>query len=84
MGRRVDYRPEGHRVGDLPVEPDVLVDRDEVGQRRTENTDYVAQQRDEDQASVESENKTGTARDPHRVFEGIKSRKSFICMLILL
>ena len=46
------------------MEPDVLVGREEPVQFRTNETNNVAQHRNEDQASVESENKTGATRSP--------------------
>ena len=64
VGRRVDYGPEGHRIGNLPVEPGGLIDRGEPAQCLAEDAKGVTQHRDEDQASVEGEDKTGTTRDP--------------------
>ena len=64
MGRGVDHGPEGHRIGNLPVEPDVLIGRQQPPQFWTEETKDIAQHRNEDQPSVESENKAGTTGDP--------------------
>ena len=43
------------------MEPDILIGREEPGQGRTDEAKDVAQHRDEDQTSIESEDKTGAA-----------------------
>lgn len=41
VGRRVDHGPEGHRIGNLPVEPDTLIDRGEPARLRAEEANGV-------------------------------------------
>ena len=84
MGRGVDHGPEGHRIGNLPVEPDVLIGREEPAEFRADEANNVAQHGDEDQASIESENKTGTTRRPDRPLEGVETGKPSIGVLFLL
>lgn len=81
VGRSVDRGPERHRVGHLFMEPDIFVDREEVTQPWADDTDNVAKQGDEDQASIESENKASTTRDPDGVLESIKGREPMIGIL---
>lgn len=42
MSGSVNDGPEEHTIGDLSMEPDVLVERDEPGERRTEDAHRVA------------------------------------------
>jgi len=78
MGSCMDHGPEGHRIGDLPMEPDVLIGREEPTQFRTDEANDVAQHRDEDQAPIEGEGKTGATRSPDRPLKGVEAGKSGI------
>lgn len=71
----VDHGPECHGVGNLPVEPDVLVGGEEPGNAGADNTDNVAQHRDENQATIECEDQTSTPRRPYRPSERVQSRE---------
>ena len=81
VGRGVNHGPEGHRIGNLSVEPNVLIGREEPAEFRADEANNVAQHRDEDQASIESENETGTTRRPDRPFEGVEASKPSIGVL---
>lgn len=48
----VNDREEEHRIGDLPMEPDVLVEGQEPGQLRSENHHQVAQDGQCDERSI--------------------------------
>lgn len=74
----MNHGPEGHRIGDLSVEPDVLIGREEPTQFRTDEANNVAQHRDENQASIESKNETGTAGGPDRPLKGVETSKPSI------
>lgn len=63
------------------MEPDVLIGWEEPSQLRSDDTDDIAQHRDENQAPVESEGETGTTRRPHRESETIESVESNIGVL---
>ena len=71
----MDHSPEGHRIGNLPVEPDVLIGREEPVQFRADETKNVAQHGKENQASVESENKAGATRSPDGPLETVETSK---------
>lgn len=64
MSSSVDHGPEGHGICDLSMEPDVFVGREEPSELGTEDTDDISKHWDEDQTSIESQDKTGTTRDP--------------------
>ena len=48
VGRSVNHGPEGHRISNLPMEPDVLIGREEPVQFRADEANNVAQHRDKD------------------------------------
>ena len=77
----MDHGPEGHRIGNLSVEPDVLIGREEPAQFRADEANNVAQHRDQDQSSVESENKTGATRSPDGPLEGVETSETSIGIL---
>ena len=68
----VDHGPECHGVGDLPVEPDVLVGGEEPGNAGADNTDNVAQHWHENETTIERKDETCTTRDPDRPSEGVQ------------
>ncbi len=47
------------------MEPDILVSREQPSQSWTDNTNNVAQHRDENQAAVEGEDQTCPPRGPN-------------------
>lgn len=63
------------------MEPDILVSREQPSQTRTDNTDNVAQHRDENQTAVEGEDQTCSSRDPNGPFELVQGGK--LCMRLL-
>lgn len=42
VGRSVNHGPEGHRIGNLPMEPDVLIGREEPTQFRADEANNIA------------------------------------------
>ena len=81
MSGSVDHGPEGHRVGHLSVEPDVLVGRESPGETGADDTDDVPQHGDEDQATIECENKTCTSRRPHGPRQCVQSKELLVRFL---
>jgi hypothetical protein len=73
VGGRVDHGPECHGVGNLTMEPDVLVRRERPGQLGADEADDVAEHRDEDHAAVQGEDETGTTGRPHGPLEGVQT-----------
>lgn len=63
------------------MEPDVLVGREEPGELGPDDTNDVAQHRDEDHGTVKSQDKTGTARGPDGESERVKASQSGIGLL---
>lgn len=60
----VDHGPESHRVRDLTMEPNVLVCREKPCHVWANDTDNVAEHRDEDEEAIDGEYETGTTRSP--------------------
>ena len=75
MGRGMGHRPEGHGVGDLSMEPNVLVGGKEPCKLGTDDTNDVAQHRDKDETAIECEYQTGATRNPNREFEAVQTGK---------
>jgi hypothetical protein len=75
VGSRVDHRPERHLVGDLPVEPDVLVRREQPGELGPDHADDVTEHGHEDHAAIESEHKTRSTGGPHGPGEAVQTSK---------
>jgi hypothetical protein len=48
VGGSVDHCPKGHRVGDLTVEPNVLIGGEKPGEFRPDDTNDISQHREED------------------------------------
>ena len=71
----MDHGPEGHRIGNLSVEPDVLVGREEPAQFRADEAKNVAQHGEKNQATIESENKTGATGSPDGPLERVEAGK---------
>lgn len=69
----MDHSPEGHGVGDLPVEPNIFIGREQPGELGADDTNDVSQHWDEDKTAIECKDKTSTTRKPDGVFEGIKT-----------
>ena len=73
MRGRVYHRPERHRIRDLTVEPDVLVGGEEPGDAGANDKNDVAQHGDEDQATIEGKDETGTPGRPDGPGEAVES-----------
>lgn len=69
----MDHGPKGHRVRDLPVEPDILIGGEEPSEFGADETDDVAQHGHQDESSVEGENKTSPSRCPDGPCQSVKS-----------
>ena len=66
------------------MEPDVLIGREEPAQFRADKANNVAQHRNKDQASIESENETGATGSPDGPLEGIETCKPSVGGLLLM
>jgi hypothetical protein len=75
MCSSVDHCPKGHRVGDLTVEPDVLIGGEEPGEPWSEYANEVPQHWEEDEAAIESEDEPRTSRGPNGILQGVEARK---------
>lgn len=72
VGGGVNHGPEGHRVRNLSVEPDVFVRGEKPGQFWANDSNDIAKHRDQNQATVEREDETSTARSPYGPFETVE------------
>ena len=70
--RGVDHGPERHGVGDLAMEPDVLVRGEKPSEARTDDTDDIAKHGEEDEASVVGKDQACTTGAPHGELEAIE------------
>jgi hypothetical protein len=68
----VDHGPESHRVGNLTMEPDVLVCRERPGELGADDTDDVPEHGHQDQATIEGEDKTSATGGPDGPLETVK------------
>lgn len=68
----MNHGPEGHRVRDLTVEPDVLVGGEEPCELGADNTNDVAQHGHEDETAIEGEDETGSTRHPDRPCQAVE------------
>lgn len=75
VSRGVYHGPESHGVGDLSMEPNVLVGGKEPCKLGTDDTNDVAQHRDKDETAIECEYQTGATRNPNREFEAVQTGK---------
>ena len=69
----MDDGEEEHGVGDLPVEPDVLVKRQPPYLRPNVPEDIPAH-REQDECHIDREDQTCASRHPHREGEGVEAR----------
>ena len=74
----MDHGPEGHGIGDLPVEPDVLIGREGPGELGTDDTNDVSQHREEDKTTIVCKNQASTSRGPNGEPEGVQASQSQI------
>lgn len=73
VGSSVNHGPESHGVGDLSVEPDVLVSGEEPLHSGTDDTEDVAEHGNKDKATIVCENETGATGSPDRVCKTVES-----------
>jgi hypothetical protein len=71
MGSSVDDREQEHGVRRLPVEPLTLIEG-QKGDLRPQNSDDITAHGQQDEASVECQNQTSAARNPHRVLQSVQ------------
>jgi len=82
VGGSVDHGPEGHRVGDLTVEPYVLIGGESPGELWSNHTNDVSQHREEDETTVIGEDEACTPRRPNGDLQGVEARKLGVgCLL---
>lgn len=72
MRAGVNYCKQQHRVGELPVHPDVLVKRQKSDLWPNEAHDGSADRKQNEHA-VDAQNQTGASRYPDRVFERVEA-----------
>jgi hypothetical protein len=78
VGSGVDHGPEGQLVGDLTMEPDVLISWEEPSKLGANEANDVAEHGDEDETAIECQYETGTTGRPHGPGQGVQARKLFI------
>ena len=66
VGSCVDHCPESHRVGNLFVEPNVFIRGEQPCKPGADDSDDVAQHRDQDKATIQGKNETSATRSPDR------------------
>lgn len=71
----MDHSPESHRVGDLTVEPDVLVGREQPLNLGSDDTNDIPKHGKENKTSVEGKNETCTTGGPYGPRQSIESSK---------
>lgn len=81
MGGSVNHSPESQGVGHLTMEPDVLISREEPLELGPNNTDDVAEHGDEDHATIEGQDETGTTGSPDGVFETVEGSQVVVGLL---
>lgn len=74
MGRGVQDGEEQHGVGQLPMEPNVLVHGDPSDLGPNPSHDGAAY-RQQDEHAVDAEYQASASGDPHRVLEQVERRK---------
>jgi hypothetical protein len=80
-GQCAHHRPKQNLVGDLPVEPDILISGEQPSQFGPDNTDDIAQHGDQDHGTIESQDETRSTRRPDREAQGIESSQPSISFL---
>ena len=71
----VNNGPEEDLIGDLSVEPDILIRRERPGESRSNDTNDVAQHWNQDETTVEGEDETSTTRAPNGPFQRVQAGK---------
>ena len=77
----MDDGKEQHRIGELPVHPDVFVERDEPDLGPDKPHDGSAD-REQDEHPVHAQNQPSTSRHPHRILERIQARQTRVGRLL--
>jgi hypothetical protein len=75
VGGSVDHGPKGHRVGDLTMEPYVLVGGEKPSELWSDYTNDVSQHRDEDETTVIGEDEASASRSPDGELQGVEARE---------
>lgn len=75
VGGGVDHCPKSHRVGDLTVEPDVLIGGEKPSELWSDYANNVSQHREEDEAAIVSEDEPRASRGPNGELQGVEARK---------
>ena len=60
------------------MEPDVLIGREEPGELWSDHANEVSQHRDEDEGTIEGEDKTRASRSPNGELQGVEARKFWV------
>jgi hypothetical protein len=68
----VDHSPESHRIGDLTVEPDILVGGEKPSHMRADDTDNVSKHGHENEHAIEAQDETSSTGGPHGELEGVE------------
>lgn len=75
VGGSVDHCPKGHRVGDLTVEPNVLIGGEKPGELWSDHTNDVPQHWEEDEATIIGEHEPCASRRPDGDLQGVEAGK---------
>ena len=75
VGGSVDHGPKGHRVGDLTVEPDVLIGGEKPGELWSDETNNVSQHWDKDEATIVGEDKPCASGSPNGELQRVETCK---------
>lgn len=67
MSSSVDHSPEGHRIGHLSVEPDILVRWEQPLKFGADKSQDVAEHGQQDKTAVKRKYEPSPSRYPHRV-----------------
>lgn len=78
----VDHGPEGHGIGNLTVEPDILVGREKPSELGPDKTNDVTEHGNEDETAIIGKDEAGTARCPDREPEAVQSSELLVCFLV--
>jgi hypothetical protein len=81
VGGSMNHGPESHGIGNLSVEPDVFIGREQPLQLGPEYAKNISKHWEEDQTTVEGKNETCTTGDPHGPSQTIESSELFVVSL---
>lgn len=81
VSRGVYHGPESHGVGDLSMEPDVLICREKPCEAGTNDTNDISQHWNQNEATIEGEGETCPSRNPYGECQSVESREFLVCFL---